>query len=218
MFMVFRESISHGVVTRCMHVEEWKRFVDEKAVEYDDEGAMEALFDRLRSEIGMLEGRSVAFKGMITELAQLVLSVRDLERAAVLSQARMSPQSVSASPNARRTAAMLPDPHTLPFPRTRQLPIRAPVRNSHAEDVMLVSPATRSKPARSRPAISETRARMPEQTARSEGDISPPHTQAAAEDRLPPISETRARLPPAPNTPATPSRIPRRTIWSRFGV
>ncbi|TFY74437.1 hypothetical protein EWM64_g9577 [Hericium alpestre] len=75
---VFIETIAPGEITRRIHAEDWRRYVSERAAEYDDEAAMTSLFDRMRTEIRVLQQRSRDFRKMVGDLSDLVRHLREI--------------------------------------------------------------------------------------------------------------------------------------------
>lgn len=93
MFFVFRERISTGEVTRRMHMEEWSHYTSytlltpsfSSTTSFSSTLALresDAVFERLRAEIALLEQRSADFKRILGELTGLVEKVKEMDRAA----------------------------------------------------------------------------------------------------------------------------------------
>ena len=77
----FRERISHGEITRRIHLEEWQVYMRIKDGEMDDtQSQMDDMFAKMRNEIGGMERRSKEFKLMIDELIQMVAGMQEIER------------------------------------------------------------------------------------------------------------------------------------------
>ncbi|KAI0049513.1 hypothetical protein FA95DRAFT_1556808 [Auriscalpium vulgare] len=94
MFIVFRERISIGEVTRHMHVEEWNRYTKDAWLDMLNptstvpsatlmQRESDVVFERLREEIGKLEQRSEDFKRILDELHALVGRVQELNHGAL---------------------------------------------------------------------------------------------------------------------------------------
>ena len=77
----FRERISHGEITRRIHLESWHLYMRNRDLERDDtQSQMDDMFAKTRNEIGGMERRSKEFKLMVDELVRMVAGMQEIVR------------------------------------------------------------------------------------------------------------------------------------------
>ena len=88
MVYAFMGSFTPGEITRRVHVEEWREYVETQGAGCDDAASMHAMFGRMRVEIALLDDRSRALKCLLVDLADLVRLVQEMPSAPVSTSRR----------------------------------------------------------------------------------------------------------------------------------
>lgn len=75
----FRERISHGEITRRIHLEQWHLYMRVRDEEADDtQSQMDDMFAKMRNEIDGMDRRSKEFKSMVDELVRMVAGMQEI--------------------------------------------------------------------------------------------------------------------------------------------
>jgi hypothetical protein len=75
----FRERISHGEITRRIHLEQWHIYMRVRDEEADDtQSQMDDMFAKMRNEIDGMDRRSKEFKSMVDELVRMVAGMQEI--------------------------------------------------------------------------------------------------------------------------------------------